>query len=84
MAPQVDRVLAAGTITVRTMCKYSVNCHRPYVQSVAKFSVIRTILFIKYTADLISDIESHGLSPDRYADIVMSVVSAALPQSIIF
>jgi len=53
------------------------------VQSVAGFPVIGPILFIKYTANLISAIESHGLSPDTYADIVMSVVSAALPQSMV-
>ena len=31
-------------------------------------SVLGPILFIMYTADLISVIESHGLSPHRYAD----------------
>jgi len=31
-------------------------------------SVLGPILFIMYTADLISVIESHGLSPYMYAD----------------
>jgi len=50
------------------MWGYSVNCHHAYVQSAAGFPVIGPILFSTLRTCMMSDIESHGLSPDTYAD----------------
>jgi len=60
-------VIPAGTVVVRMArgCQVTIIM---LMSGVPQVSVLGPILFIMYTADLVSVTESHGLSPHMYAD----------------